>query len=216
MRKARREANEGRDAVPPYTRQATPGQLNDALYSAEYRKLVKILVVMGATIEEAEDAAQRALEYIFKRSRTVQDPIDSLNAYLCRAAIRFFLKERQRNRERLPREIKGGHLSLPTFLDDELTAWEGEQWIECVLECLTPAQREVIRLVMDGASNQEIAEELGKSNATIRQHLHQARDRLKVHPEIASRAPRGHQPQNRSAGEVGSAAASAPRREDAQ
>jgi DNA-binding CsgD family transcriptional regulator len=42
-------------------------------------------------------------------------------------------------------------------LDDKLTAWEDEQWVEHVLESLTPAQRDVIRLVMEGASNQQIA-----------------------------------------------------------
>jgi DNA-directed RNA polymerase specialized sigma24 family protein len=67
-----------------------------------------------------------------------------------KAAIRYFLKERQRDRERLPREIKGGHLTLPAYVDDGLTACEDEQWVERVLESLTPAQRDVIKLVMDG------------------------------------------------------------------
>jgi len=142
----------------------TPDQLGEAFYSTEYRKMVKILRVIGATKEEAEDAAQRALEYIFKRSRNIQDPIDSLDAYVCRVAIRYFIKERQRDRKRQPREVKGGHLTLPAYLDDELTVWEDKQWVDHVLESLTPAQRDVIRLVADGASNQEIAEQLGKNN----------------------------------------------------
>src|SRR5215467_11465298 len=194
----------------------TPDQLGEAFYSTEYRKMVKILRVIGATKEEAEDAAQRALEYIFKRSRNIQDPIDSLDAYVCRVAIRYFIKERQRDRKRQPREVKGGHLTLPAYLDDELTVWEDKQWVDHVLESLTPAQRDVIRLVADGASNQEIAEQLGKNDATIRQHLHNARDHLKVHPEIAPRASRELQPQNRPLGEVRSAATPAPRKEEVQ
>jgi len=207
--------NDGGAAAAP-ARHRTAGQIDEAIYVAEYLKLVKILVIMGATLEEAEDAAQRALEYILKRSRSAQEPIDDLDAYICRAAIRFFIKERQRDRERLPREIKGGHLTLPAHLDDDLTAWEDRQWVEQVLKCLTPAQCDVIRLVMDGASNQEIAESLGKNGATIRQHLHQARARLKVHPEIAPRTPRELQPQSHPPGEARSAATSAPRKEEVQ
>ena len=38
---------------------------------------------------------------------------------------------------------------------------------------------------MDGLATSEIAEELGKSDETIRQHLKNGRNRLKLHPEIA-------------------------------
>ncbi|MEQ4608278.1 helix-turn-helix transcriptional regulator [Streptomyces cavourensis] len=37
---------------------------------------------------------------------------------------------------------------------------------------LTPAQREVARLLLTGASDAQIAEELGRSVGTVRQHLH--------------------------------------------
>jgi RNA polymerase sigma factor (sigma-70 family) len=193
--------NQAGAAAPP-VRHLAPGELDEAFYAAEYLKLVKILVVMGATMQEAEDAAQRALEYIFKRSRAAQDPIDNLDAYICRTAIRFFIKERQRNRERLPREIKGGHLTLPAHLDDELTAWEDKQWVEHVLQTLTPARRDVFRLVMEGASTREIAEILGKKVATIRQHEKGARDCLKTHPEIVERAPRTPQARAPAASEA--------------
>jgi len=207
--------NGGAAAAP--ARHITPGPLDEAFFAAEYRKLVKILMVMGATMEEAQDAAQKAMEDLFKRSQTAAPAsITDPDAYACRAAIRYFIKERQRDRERLPRELKGGHLTLPAYLDDELTACEDEEWVEHVLESLTPAQRDVIRLVMDGASNQEIAEELGKSNADIRQHRKNALDRLKVQPEIVARTPRKLQPQNLAPGEVGSAAASPPRKEEVQ
>ena len=43
---------------------------------------------------------------------------------------------------------------------------------------------------MDGLSTHEIAEELGKSGENIRQHLKNARDRLKQDPEIAPVVPR--------------------------
>jgi len=172
-------------AVPPLTLE----QL-EVFYAAEYPALVKILVVLHATTEEAEDAAQKAMADFARRSKAGEVGPDRAVWYVRKAAIRFFVKERKRGRERLQREVQGGHLVIEEHVDDQLTEWEGEQYIEHLLECLTSAQRQVIRLVMDGLSNREIAEELGKTDENIRQHLKNARDRLKAHPEIAPLAPR--------------------------
>ncbi len=162
----------------------TLGQL-EAFYTAEYLKLIKVLVFLGATAEEAEDATQKAMTDFTERSRTAKAPVHPA-AYVRRAAINFFFKERQRERERLPRELRGGHLVIEAHLDDRLTAWDDEQYIERLLKCLTPVQREVIRLVLDGWSTREIAEKLGKNDGNIRQHLKNGRDRLKQRPEIAA------------------------------
>jgi RNA polymerase sigma factor (sigma-70 family) len=174
-------------AVPPITRE----QL-EAFYTAEYKKQVKILVSLDATVEEAEDAVQKAMMDFARRSQAGQVP-DHPASYVQRAAFRFFVKERQRERERLGREVRGGHLVLEEHHDDRLTAMEDEQYIEYLLECLTSTQRQVIRLLMAGLSTHEIGEELGKSDETIRQHLKNGKDRLKLHPEIAPLAARQDQ-----------------------
>ena len=161
----------------------------EEFYLTEYPKLVKTLVLLDARIEEAEDAAQKAMADFTERSRTDNAPAHPA-AYVQRAAINFFIKDRQRERERLPRELQGGHLVIETLLDDRLTAGEDEQYVELLLECLTPTQREVILLVMDGWSTREIAEKLGKSANNVRQHLKNGRDLLKVHPQIIPLAPR--------------------------
>jgi RNA polymerase sigma factor (sigma-70 family) len=161
----------------------------EAFYTTEYPKLVKTLVLFGATVEEAEDAAQKAMADFTKRSRTQQAPAHPA-AYVQRAAINFFVKERQRDRERLPRELRGGHLVIEAHLDDRLTAGEDEQYVERLLGCLTPTQRKVIKLVMDGWSTREIAEELGKSAENVRQHLKNGRDLLRLHPEISALTPK--------------------------
>jgi RNA polymerase sigma factor (sigma-70 family) len=215
MRKATHGTTERRGAAGVPARHVTPGQL-EAFYIAEYPKLVKILRVMDATLAEAEAAAQEAMADFVKRSRATQAPVRSPAAYVRRAAIRFFVKERQRDRERLPREIKGGHLTLPTYLDEGLHVCEDEQWAEHVLESLTPAQRDVVKLVMDGASTREIAAQLGKKEVTIRQHLKNGRDHLLVHPEIAPRVPRELKARKPGPGGMGSAATSAPRKEEVQ
>jgi RNA polymerase sigma factor (sigma-70 family) len=186
----------------------------EAFYTAEYKKQVKILVLLDATTEEAEDAVQKAMTDFAKRSQTAQAP-DHPASYVQRAAFRFFVKERQRERERLRREIRGGHLVLEEHRDDRLTTMEDEQYIERLLGCLTSTQRQVIRLVMDGLSTREIAEELGKSDETIRQHLKNGRDRLKLHPEIAPLASR-HDPGPMRQRAISTVSAPEPTKEEVQ
>lgn len=127
-----------------------------------------------------------------KQVRAAKAPEYSI-AWVQRAAYRFFIKERQRERDRLPRELRGGHLVIEADLDHRLTDLEDEQYIERLLECLTLIQQSVIKLVMDGLSTHEIAEKLGKSDENIRQHLKNGRDRLKLHPEIAPLVPKSRQ-----------------------
>lgn len=110
-------------------------------------------------------------------------------AYVQRAGIRYFVKERQRERERRPRELRGGHLVIEEHLDTWMSCLEDSQYIEYLLRCLTPTQQRVIRLVMDGLSTREIAAELGKTDVNIRQQLKKGSDRLRSHPEIAPLAP---------------------------
>lgn len=155
----------------------------EAFYTAEYPKLVKILMLLDATLEEAEDAAQKAMADFVQRSRTEKAPAHPA-AYVQRSAINSFIKERQRERERLPRELRSGCLVIEAHIDDRLTAGEDEQYVELLLGCLTPTQRRVITLVMDGWSTREIADELGTSAENVRQHLKNGRDLLKQHPEI--------------------------------
>lgn len=185
----------------------------EQFYTAEYSKLVKLLVFSGATIGEAEDAAQKAMADFTRRSRTAEAPVHPAS-YVQRAAVRFFIKERRRERERRPRELRGGHMVIEAHLDDRLTTWEDEQYIERLLGCLTSTQRRVIKLVMDGLSTREIAEELGKSDENIRQHLKNGRARLKLHPEIAPLAPR--QDQSPAQQVVRSTVTTEPRKEEVQ
>ena len=187
----------------------------EAFYTSEFPRLVKTLVLFGATIEEAEDAAQRAMADFAARSRIGQ-ALGHPAAYARRAAINFFVKERQRDRERLPRELRGGHLVIEAHVDDQLTAGEDEEYVERLLECLTPTQREVIKLVMDGWSTPEIAEELGKSAANVRQHLKNGRDLLRLRPEIIALAPRSLPDQSPVAHGGARTPAKSPRRKEAK
>ena len=160
----------------------------EAFYSTEYPKLVKILRLLGATLEEAEDATQKAMVYLVQLSANAKAPEHPVT-YVQRAAVHFFFKDKQRERGRLARELRGGHLVTETYFDDRITCWEDERYIERILGCLTATQRQVIKLVMDGLPTSEIAERLGKNEANIRQQLKKGRDRLKAHPDIAPFTP---------------------------
>jgi RNA polymerase sigma factor (sigma-70 family) len=163
----------------------------EAFYKAQYVGLVRLLVVLDASVEEAEDAAQKAMMDLFRRLTEGTDAVVNPVPWVRRAAHNYFVKERQRDRARLPHESKGGHLTLDFATDDSLTAWEDEQHLEQLLGELTPGQRIVLRLVLAGLSGREIAERLGKGEANIRQQLKNGRDRLRVLPEIAARARQG-------------------------
>ena len=163
----------------------TAGQL-EVFYAAEYPKLVKLLMlIFGASMEEAEDAAQKAMMDFAQRCGSAGARIRNPAGYVRRAATHFFVKERQRDRERLPHEIRGGYLVADAQPDRELTALEDGQYVERLLEFVTPIQRDVLRLVMEGLSTREIAGELHKSDENIRQHLKNGRDRIKLHPDLA-------------------------------
>jgi RNA polymerase sigma factor (sigma-70 family) len=180
-----------------HARPLAAGQL-EAFYAAEYPKLVKLLMlIFGASIEEAEDAAQKAMMDFAQRCGSAGARIRNPAGYVRRAAAHFFVKERQRDRERLPHELRGGYL-VGAQLDRELTALEDEQYVERMLQYVTPIQRDVLRLVMQGLSTHEIGEELHKSDENIRQHLKNGRDRIKLHPDVvrlALRKPRKREAQ---------------------
>jgi RNA polymerase sigma factor (sigma-70 family) len=167
----------------------TTGEFEE-FYQTEYPILVKVLVVLDASVEEANDAAQKAMTDLYRRLKADENTIVNPKSWVRRAAHRYFIKDRKRERGRLSCEIKTGHLGLEDYADDGLSAWEDEQYVEHLLEVLTPTQRIVLKQVLNGMSTYEIAQGLGKREENIRQQLKTGRDRLKLHPEIAPRAPR--------------------------
>lgn len=67
----------------------------------------------------------------------------------------------------------------PEALEDErLAELENNQWVADVLSDLSPGQRDVMQLLADGLSREEIAQALGKSAEVVRRHLCDARARL--------------------------------------
>lgn len=63
-------------------------------------------------------------------------------------------------------------------LDPGLLVWEQREWVTLLLKSLPPAQREVLACMVDMFTPQEIAQQLGKTEAAVRQNLCAARRKL--------------------------------------
>ncbi len=78
---------------------------------------------------------------------------------------------------RAVRQVSEGKKTVPKELLDVLLAEEGT---EPDLAALTPRQREILELVVEGLSNVEIGKRLFLTESTVKQHLHAAYKLLNV------------------------------------
>jgi RNA polymerase sigma factor (sigma-70 family) len=150
-----------------------------AFFRAEYRTLMWVVMSVGASPEEADEAAASAMEEVLRRWNQISAPL----GYAKRAALSNFYKDTQRGLDRIRERLKQGAEARRDGEDDAgLNVWEDRQWVTQLLGSLPPAQREVLALVVDGFEPAEIARLLGKTAAAVRQNLHAARARLSLAP----------------------------------
>jgi DNA-directed RNA polymerase specialized sigma24 family protein len=150
--------------------------LRDAAFTpffrGSYRKVMLTVIAAGATVQEADEAAAVAMDAVLKRWGEIESPL----AYACTAAVRSFIKTKVRSRrhEQFDPEVhdRGS-------IDPRLSAWEDEEWVQQLLEPLSPAQHAAMALVVDEYTPTEIAELLKAKPDAVRQRLHAARSRLK-------------------------------------
>ena len=134
-------------------------------------------MIAGATFAQAEDAASETFVYMLRRWPVNGSPL----AYARRAVVSAFLKDKTRGTSRVARRlIERGPASVRRegAEDPGLSTLEGHGWLADVLSQLTPAQREVMERIARGLTNEEIAEELGRSQDVVRRRLCDARARL--------------------------------------
>jgi RNA polymerase sigma factor (sigma-70 family) len=165
---------------------ASPGRLDprtsslpegfEDFYRSSYREVVKAALIAGATLEEAEDAVSKTLTEMLRIWPVPGHPL----RYARKAVVHNFIKDKTRGTARVARRlVERGHV-MPHDGDEDqrLSAQEGREWTASVLSELTEAQREVMQLIADGLSYEEIADALGKSRDVIRRRLSDARARL--------------------------------------
>lgn len=139
------------------------------------RDLRKFAMYVGATRDEAKDAAASALAEVLARWGQIDDPL----AYAKRAVVSNFLKDKTRNLERTRRRMVERSAGTATGREDSrLTFWEDREWVMQMLRSLPAGQREVMAFVVDGFKPTEIAALLGKSPEAVRDRLRDARRRL--------------------------------------
>jgi RNA polymerase sigma factor (sigma-70 family) len=176
----------GGPAVPATARYAS----FEDFYRAEYRFMMSVAVAVGGSLDDADDAVDHAMEQVWRGWSRIDNP----RAYARRAVLTTVVKQRVRDRQRLPRSIEGGHVTPEGADCPELTMWEDRQWVAQLLATLPPAQREVMDCVLAGLTTTEISQLLGSTPAAVRKNLQHAREKLKRQLDDTPRAAAGREP----------------------
>jgi RNA polymerase sigma-70 factor (ECF subfamily) len=145
-------------------------------FSACYREqlpgLVWFVMSLGASAEEAADAAQAAFAAAFPVWDTIRHP----QAWLRRVA------QRAHYRRAVSREVPveaAPERPGPLTAAGEVELRDEAQAVLAALAALPPRQRQIMAWHVDGFSPAEIARELGTGQAAVRQSLAKARKNLK-------------------------------------
>ena len=139
----------------------------EACYRAEMPLLIRYLMKCfgESDMRDAADAAQSAFAELFAKWSTVRSP----RAWLRTVAFRQMLRQ--------PLDYPLDAHSEPSVFpaSSALELREQEQQVLAALRQLPLAQRQVLALVYDQFSCQEIAEITGKSGAAVRKNIERAR-----------------------------------------
>ncbi|WP_238009509.1 sigma-70 family RNA polymerase sigma factor [Dactylosporangium sp. AC04546] len=152
----------------------------EAFFAAHYGDLVRTagyaLVALGLSDDDAEDMVQ---EVLLRQLRSGHwDHIDDPLRYF-RTAVVYRVKDERGRVNRRPDLFAELPAAAERAASDDIGVWADHQWIEQLFKALTPGQRDVFRLVYEGLGGPEIADRLGKTEATVRATLRNARHRLR-------------------------------------
>jgi RNA polymerase sigma factor (sigma-70 family) len=162
-------------APPTQPRTAVEVAAFEMFYRQNYRLLVRIAVYLGATKDDAEDAAEETMTEVFQRWADIESPLP----FARRAVVTNFLKEKTRGPERVRRRLaERGERLQEGQQDAGLTLWEDGQWVTQLLRSLPRAQQEVMAFIVDEFSPTEVAMLFGRNPPAIRQNLAAARRQL--------------------------------------
>jgi RNA polymerase sigma-70 factor (ECF subfamily) len=141
-------------------------------FRAERAMLARFVTKLGATWEEANDAAQDAMVVALVNWGTLTNP----RAWVRVVAERKFVQQKVRldYGEELAARPGWGAAGISTLSAGNQEAQE----VFFMMSQLPPAQRRVMAWTYDGYSPGEIAEILGQDAATVRSNLRHARQQL--------------------------------------
>lgn len=144
-------------------------------FFVEHRpRLTSVLMMAGATRQDADDAAQEAMREVFLKWSNIDFPATYARTVALRT-LSHAHKRRKRENDLLTRAASGG--AWPnTQPVTELDATS--EYVMALLKTLSPEQRTVMALTVDGYSPAEIAEMTGQPAATVRSNLRHARTNL--------------------------------------
>lgn len=148
----------------------------EACYRKEMPQLIRYLMKCfgESDMRDAADAAQSAFAELFTKWNTIRSP----RAWLRTVAFRQMLRQ--------PAEYPLDAHSEPSVLpaSSPLELREQEQQVLSALRQLPLAQRQVMALVYDQFSCQEIAEITGKNEAAVRKNIERARAAMREILEV--------------------------------
>jgi RNA polymerase sigma factor (sigma-70 family) len=133
---------------------------------------VIILIAMGASRADAEDATQEAMILAWRQWHTIQDP----SAWVRTVAVRTYWKLARKKQQLVQLNESAPQATSDTDLN---IFGDEQQHVLRLLRALPPQQRTIAALFYDGLACEEIAELVGSPPATVRSHLRHARGRLK-------------------------------------
>jgi RNA polymerase sigma-70 factor (ECF subfamily) len=151
--------------------------LEPQVFALCYRKARSL----GAGEDEAHDVAQEVVVRIWKTgARSFDAQRGSLGGWLAvSCANRLKDMWRRKDRQRQLELQAGVDLAATPSLEDLFVQREEGHGVRECLRRLTPSQQEVLNLVMDGHTNQEIAEELGIPGPRVRSIKFRAVQRMR-------------------------------------
>jgi RNA polymerase sigma-70 factor (ECF subfamily) len=145
----------------------------DEFFRLRYRDLVRYVGRLGATVDDAEEAAQDAMMAAYERWHRIRNP----DAWVWRVACRAYLRTHRRRRLREVLQ-PGERLSQPGAVDESDTL-AGILQVRGLLLRLAVQQRRVMAWWLDGYRFDEIATKLDVRPATVRSLFRHARARLR-------------------------------------
>lgn len=159
----------------------------DDYFKADYRSLISFLIFIGASLEQAKDAAQEAMSQVAARWAAIANPKSYARCVARRAYYRMNEDDqRARSPQRGRTQIElDGDLAVNTavFADFVKTITELDA-IQTAIQRLSPVQRETVAMYLSGFSPQETAEVLKSKPATVRSNLRHGLRELKKLLEI--------------------------------